>query len=195
MQAGVVEEVVEVKLPAALGRLLDVAGRDRLPGQHIVHDHGDPVLGARLDDVSDVGFEGRIATLVLDDLGAVHPGHRPVSGGVEAQDDPLTGPAGGHPELGLIPDIAHVVPDFGVGEDVVVAGRHRYLTGAGEWAVPPALGATDAFGVEAELPEPVERLALAAHRVLGSKHSTHLPAEAMACWTRYCAAATISPTQ
>ena len=56
-------------------------------------DDGDPVLGARLHEVGDVGLERRVAALVLGDLGVVEPDDRAVRGGVEAQHDPLAGPA------------------------------------------------------------------------------------------------------
>ena len=93
VQAGVVEEVVEVALAGTVGRVLDDAGRDRLPAQDVVHDDGDPVLGARPHEVGDVGLERRVAALVLGDLGVVEPHDRAVRGGVEAQHDPLDRPS------------------------------------------------------------------------------------------------------
>ena len=95
VQAGVVEEVVEVALPLAIRRVLDEARGYRLPGQGVVHDHGDPVLDAEFDDVGDVGFERRVSALMLGDLSSVDPRHRPMGRRVEPQHDPLPGPTGG----------------------------------------------------------------------------------------------------
>ena len=171
VQAGVVEEVVEVVLARAIGGLLDVARRDRLPGQDVVDHSGDAVLGARLHDRGDVGLERRVAALVLGDLAAIDPHHRAMGGRAEAQDDPLAGPAGRDPGQGLVPHVADVVAGLRVGEDVVVAGGHRHLTRPGRQAVLPALIAARPGGVEREPPQAVKGLAFPGRRVLGSEHA------------------------
>ncbi len=109
VQARVVEEVMEVALARTIGGLLDVARRDRPPGQDVVNDDGDAVLGARLHDVGDVRLERRVATLVLGDAAAVDPHDRAMGRRAEAQDDPLPGPARRHPDHGLVPHVADVV--------------------------------------------------------------------------------------
>ena len=196
VQAGVVEEVVEVELPAALRRR-----PRRTPGgidcqvSTLLTTTVTRFSAPAIDVVGDVGLEGRIAALVPTTwVPFTQTTARWVA---ESKRRTIRSPA--QPRGTRTVLWYQTSPTWsrtrGVREEVVVAGRHRHLAGAGEWAVPPALGATDAFGVEAELPDPVERPALAAHRVLGSKPSTHLPAETMACWTRCCAAATISSTQ
>ena len=52
----------------AVLRLLDEAGRDRLPAQLVVDDRGDADLLAGDDVLADVGLERRVAALVLGDL-------------------------------------------------------------------------------------------------------------------------------
>jgi hypothetical protein len=53
----------------------------------VVDGDGDPVLGAELDDLGDVGLERRVAAGVLDDLRAVQPCRASVRRGVDAQHD------------------------------------------------------------------------------------------------------------
>jgi hypothetical protein len=85
------------------------------------------VLLPRRDDVGDVCLEGGETALVLGDLGVVYPHDRPMGGRAEPQEDPLAGPAAGHPHRGLVPGVADVIAHLGIGEDVVVAGRHGDL--------------------------------------------------------------------
>ena len=73
VDAGVVEEVVEVPLARAVRRLVDSAGRDRLPGQPVVDDNGDAVLGPDFEGVRHICLERRVAALVLDHLDIVDP--------------------------------------------------------------------------------------------------------------------------
>ena len=92
------------------------------------------------DVLGHVGLERRVAALVGDDLGVVHPDRRPVGRGLEVQHDPLPVPAARHPDGGLVPDVAEVVAHRRVGGDVVEAGRYGHLPGvraAGRGTTPP----------------------------------------------------------
>src|SRR5215203_6445872 len=80
-------------------------------------------------------------------------------------------PPRGHPDAGLVPGVADVVAQLGLGIDVVVARRHGHLAGARQGPRPPALAPAGPRGVEGEAPEAVECLALARRRVLGSQHA------------------------
>jgi hypothetical protein len=156
VQSRVVKEVEEEALTGAVGRLIDVARWDGLPGQDVVDDGGYPVLCAGLHDVGDFGLERRVAALVLGHLDAVDPHHRAMGGRAEVQDDPLADPAGRDPDHGLVPRVAHVVAHLSLGEDIVVAGGHGYRARRGRQAVPPAVAAADAVCVKREPPEAVE---------------------------------------
>jgi hypothetical protein len=169
VQAGVVEEVVEVLLTWTIGRLVDPAGRDRLPGQPVVDDNGDPVLGPGFDHVRDICLERGVAPLVLDHLGIVDPCDRPVRGGVEAQDDALP-KARRHADLRLVPDVAHMVMYRRVGEQVVEAGGHRHLPGPRQRTLPPTFGSPCSIAVEGETPQAVQRLTLSGRCVAGFQH-------------------------
>jgi hypothetical protein len=129
VQSRVVEEVVEVPLLAPLGAVDDHTRWHRLPGQLVVDDHGHPQLRARRGEGRDVGLERRVPALVLGDLDVVRPDHGAVRRGVEAQHDPLAGPAAGDAHPGLVPDVTDVVAHGDVRDDVVEARGHRHEPG------------------------------------------------------------------
>jgi hypothetical protein len=97
MDARVVEEVVPVALPLAGRGVFDDARRDRLETESVVDDRGDADLLAGADMIADVGLERRVAALMRDDLGVVHPDGGPMRGGLELEHDPLPVPAARHP--------------------------------------------------------------------------------------------------
>jgi hypothetical protein len=138
--------------------------------QNVVDDGGDPTLGAGLDEVRDVGFERRVAAFMLSNLCLTDPGDRPVRCGIDAKDDALSCPAGRHPDNGLVPDIANVVVNGWVDEEIVIASRNGRLACAGQRALPPAFVPPNAFAIDREPPEPAERLPLARRRILESEH-------------------------
>jgi len=170
VQAGVVEEVVEVPLPEALRGVLDNARWDGLETQLVVHHGGDPDLVTRGHEAGHVGLEWCVAPLMLGDLRVPDPDHRPMGRGVEAQNDALAVPAAWDAGRGLIPRIANVVTGGRVGEDIVVARRDRRLHGVGQGAGEPPRATSGTDRVELELPQARQRLAFTGPRVLGPKH-------------------------
>ncbi len=170
MQPGVIEKVVEVALAGAVRSVLYVARRERLPGQHVVDDDTDAVLGTELDNLGHVGLERRVAALVLGDLGAVQPDHGSVGRRAEPQYDPFADPGCRHTDRRLVPGIADVVVHRRVGEDVVIAGGHRHLPRPRWQPFPPLLVPAALFGVGHEPPQAVQGLALPGRRVSWCEH-------------------------
>jgi hypothetical protein len=170
VDAGVVEEVVPVLLPLAVRGVLDDARRDGLEAQRVVDDGGDPHLFAGGHVLGDVGLEGRVAALVGDDLGVADPDRRAVGRGLEVQGDPLPVPAARHPDRGLVPDVAEVVPLRRLGADVVEAGRHGHLPGIRQRSPEPSIRPAGTVGVEGEPPQAIQGLPLPGGRVLRAKH-------------------------
>ena len=171
MQAGVVEEVVVVALGAgAVGLDLDHARRHRLEGQLVVDDGRDTQGAAGCGEVADVGLERRVATLVLDDEFVVDPHRGAMGRGVEAQHETPAIPTGRRVHGPLIPDVADVVVELLVDEQVVVARRHRDGAGVGQRAAPPLVAPPGTGGVGRERPHAVEPFALPNPVVLWSQH-------------------------
>lgn len=166
----VVEEVVPVDLRGATRALLDDTRRDALEAQGVVDEGGDEDLVAGRDEFGDVGLERGVATFVAHDLVLTHPDGGAVRGRLEVEDDALAVPPAGHADGALIPDVAEVVLDRGVGRHVVEAGRHGHVTGIGERGGIPTLGTADRLGVEPEGPDAVKVLALSGAGVLGAEH-------------------------
>ena len=138
--------------------------------QLVVHHDRDADLVAGGDQLGDVGLERRVPALVAGHLGVADPDDRGVRRGVEPQHHALTGPAARHPDRGLVPGVADVVPAGGPHEHVVVARGDRHGLRGGQRGTVPALAPTGARRVEAEVPQAVQGLALAARGVLGTKH-------------------------
>ncbi len=174
MQPRVVEEVVEVPLLArAVVAHLDGAGRDRVERQHVVDRHRDPQRAATVGELGDVGLEGQVATFMVDDVGVVDPDAGPLRGAVEPQDHTPVGPTRWRMDRPLVPDLADVVMDVAIGEEVVVAGRHSDGAGVGERGRPPPLVPTDAVRVGDEGPDAVEALGLPDAVVLRAEHGVN----------------------
>ena len=171
MQAGVVEEVVVLPLPSGPVRQhLHDSRRNGLPRELVVDDHGEPALLARHYESGHVNLERRVAALVVADAGVPDPHGGAVRGGVESEDDALSGPAARDEGVALVPDVTDMVVHLRIGQHVVEAARHRHPTTFGEGGAEPTLGATDPGTVRAEGPDPVEPLGLAGAAVLWSKH-------------------------
>jgi hypothetical protein len=171
VEPGVVEEVVVVVLaPDTIGLRLDGPGWDRLPGEFVVHDDGQPKRLSLPDVVGDLDLERSVSPFVLENLDVVDPHSGPMGGGIEPEDGAHAGPAPRNENRPLVPDVADVVVDGGVHQDIVVAARHRHLLRAGQRALPPALLATDTREVDHEVPDSVEPFGLSHFIVLGSKH-------------------------
>ena len=131
VEAGVVEEVVEVPLPGPVGGVLDDARRDRLEAQRVVDQHGDPhtVTGGHV--VGDVELERGVTALVADDLGVVDPHRRSMRRRLEVQRHPAALPAPRHPHHRLVPDVTEEVAHRRIGGKLVEAGRYRHGPGVG----------------------------------------------------------------
>ena len=113
---------------------------------------------------------GRVATLVADDLVVADPDGGAVRGRLEVEDDALVGPAARHVDGALVPDVAEVVADRGVGGQVVEAGRHGHVARGGQGVAEPPGVAPGGVTVELERPDAVEALGLAGGGVLGAQH-------------------------
>ena len=171
VEAGVVEEVVVLALPPRpVGQSLHHARRDRLPRQLVVDDDREPALLARCHRGGHVRLEGRVAALVLGDEGVTDPHRGAVGRRVESQHDPLSGPAPGNEDVPLVPDVADMIVQLGIHQDVVEAARNRHASGVGQGGPPPALGPAHSGGVGREAPDAVESLGLARDGVLWSQH-------------------------
>ena len=153
-----------------IGHLLDDARRDRLPRELVVHGHGDPRLRTRVDDVSDVRFEGRVPTLVRHDERVAHPHAGPMRCRIETEDHPPPLPTPGNEQRPLVPDVTHVVVHGGIDEHVVVAAGDGHRDRVNQGCPPPALIASDAADVDGEFPQAVEPLGLSCRIVLGTEH-------------------------
>ncbi len=172
VEPGVVEEVVILALPPGpVGQHLDHSRWDGLPRELVVDRDREPALLARRHEGGHVGFERGVATLVLQHTAVPEPHGGAVGGRVEPQHDPLSGPTAGDEDPTLIPDVADVIAQLAVHQDIVEAARHGHRSGVGERGAPPAFGSAHSGRVGREAPDAVEPLGLARDGVLWSQHA------------------------
>ncbi len=162
MNPGVVEEIEVIFLDRIAGRMVgivvsfDFARRKRLPGQAIIHRHGDPIALSRFQQIRNLGSQGKEAAPVRRAEAAVDVDMRVMRDAAQAQDDAAPHPRGGDKSIALVPDQPEVGAQFVVGRDVVVAGGHRHFEGVRQGLKEPLLVQAFVVDIAFETPETAE---------------------------------------
>ena len=121
---------------------------------------------------------------MLGDEGVAKPCRRPMGSGIEAQENSLISPAEGHNEVGLIPNIAYMVMDLVIDQDIVVTRGNRNELRFWKRLLPPLCGSTDTTWVYRKRPKAIEAANVTSRGLLWTKHAQVSPSTAALAWIR-----------